>query len=307
MTVVLVVSSDNRWPVELRRHMPELEVRSFPDIGDTAAIDYALVWMPKIGLLKDLPNLKVIFSIAAGVDHVLRDPDLPKGIPIVRMHDPYQAAMMSEYAAMAVLWFHRGMPGHQHAQQSENWREPPVAYTPDFAIGVLGLGDIGRDIAARLLSFGFQIHGWSRTPRSIDGVTCHHGQDGLSEVLRLSRYVINVLPSTPATRGLLDAKHLAMMPRGGFLVNLGRGMHVVDEDLLAALDSGQLDGAFLDVFAQEPLASGHPYWRHPKVIVTPHMAGELLPRSAAKSVVAGLQRHMAGESLSHVFDPLRGY
>jgi glyoxylate/hydroxypyruvate reductase A len=223
------------------------------------------------------------------------------------MHDPYQAAMMSECAAMAVLWFHRGMHDFQRAQQSASWKQPQVVYTPDFAVGILGLGDIGRDIAAKLRVFGFQIHGWTRTPRNIEAVTCHHGLDGLATMLPLCQYVVNVLPSTTATRGLLDAQRLASMLHGAFLVNLGRGVHVVDDDLLAALDSGQIGGAFLDVFAKEPLPSDHPYWRHSKVIMTPHMAGELLPRTAAKAVVAGIRRHMAGGGLSHVYDLSRGY
>lgn len=307
MPTLLLISSQQPWPVELNRHMPELTVRRFPDVGDPALIDYALVWMPDPGLLKTLPNLKVIFSIAAGVDHILRDPDLPEGIPIVRMSDPYQAAMMSEYAVMAVLWFHRGMHDLQRAQQAARWTEPPVAYTPDFAVGILGLGDIGRDIAARLGAFGFRIHGWTRTPHHIEGITCHHGPDGLAAMLPQCRYLVNVLPSTAVTRGLLDARRLGAMLRGAFLVNLGRGVHVVDDDLLAALDSGHIAGAFLDVFAQEPLPGMHAYWRHPNVTVTPHMAGELLPRTAAKSVTTAIRRHLAGEALSHVYDSSRGY
>ncbi|MCC7045965.1 MAG: glyoxylate/hydroxypyruvate reductase A [Alphaproteobacteria bacterium] len=307
MPTLLLISSQQPWPVELNRHMPELTVRRFPDIGDPASIDYALVWMPDPGLLKTLPNLKAIFSIAAGVDHILRDPDLPKGIPIVRMSDPYQAAMMSEYAIMAVRWFHRGMHDLRRAQQEARWTEPPVAYTPDFAVGVLGLGDIGREIAARLRTFGFQVHGWTRTPRRIEDIVCHHGPDGLMAMLPKCRYVVNVLPATATTRGLLDARRFAAMPRGAFLVNLGRGMHVVDDDLLAALDRRHLAGAFLDVFVQEPLPGTHPYWRHPNVTVTPHMAGELLPRTAAKSVAAAIKQHMAGEALGHVFESSRGY
>lgn len=292
---------------ELKRHLPALEVRHHPDIGDPAAIDYVLVWMPELGLLKRLTNLKVIFSIAAGVDHILCDPDLPKGIPIVRMHDPYQVAMMSEFAVAAVLSFHRALPDYARNQVHALWQEPDVLYTPDMAVGVLGLGDIGRDIAAKLGAFGFQIHGWTRTPRTLPGVTCHHGLDGLAKMLPVCQYVVNVLPPTPATQGLINAQRLALMPRGAFLVNLGRGIHIVDSDLLAALDSGQIGGAFLDVFTEEPLPGEHPYWRHPKVIVTPHTAGELLPRTAAKSVAVDIRRYQGGDILTHVYDQARGY
>ena len=307
MSTLLLVSSEKRWLGELTRRMPDLAVRHFPDVGDPAAIDYALVWMPELGLLRKLPNLKVIFSIAAGVDHIKRDPDLPPNVPIVRMHDPYQAAMMSECAVAAVLWFHRAMPSYQRNQLRAVWEELPVLHSPDFVVGVLGLGDIGRDIAAKLGVFGFQIHGWTRTPRRYEGITCNHGPDGLEAMLPRCHYLVNVLPSTALTRSLIDLRRLSMMPRGAFLVNLGRGVHVVDDDLLAALDSGQIGGAFLDVFAEEPLPSEHPYWLHPKVIVTPHMAGELLPMTAAKAVVMGIRQHMAGATLSHVYDHARGY
>ena len=307
LPTLLLVSSDGRWANELKRNLPELEVRHWPDIGDPADIDYALVWMPEPGLLKRLTNLKVVFSIAAGVDHILRDPDLPRGIPIIRMHDPYQVAMMSEFAVAAVLSFHRALPDYARNQVNALWQEPEVLYTPDMAVGVLGLGDIGRDIAAKLGSFGFQIHGWTRTPRTLPGVTCHDGLDGLAKMLPVCRYVVIALPPTPATHGLINAQRLALMPRGAYLVNLGRGIHIVDSDLLAALDSGQIGGALLDVFAEEPLPSKHPYWRHPRVIVTPHSAGELLPRTAAKSVAADIGRHQAGETLTHVYDQMRGY
>ncbi len=307
LPTLLLVSSEEQWLNELKLHYPELEVRHYPDIGNPTAIDYALVWMPEPGLLKRLTNLKAIFSIAAGVDHILCDPDLPNGIPIVRMHDPYQVAMMSEFAVAAVLSFHRALPSYARSQVQALWQQSDVLYTPDKAVGVLGLGDIGRDVATKLGAFGFQMHGWTRTPRTFPGVTCHHGLDGLATMLPVCQYVVNVLPPTPATHGLINAQRLALMPRGAFLVNLGRGIHIVDNDLIAALDSGQIGGAFLDVFTEEPLSSENPFWRHPKVIVTPHMAGELLPRAAAKSVAAAIRRHQGGEHITHVYDHAKGY
>lgn len=307
MSTLLLVSGDKSWPAALRAAMPELEVRHFPEIGDRASIDYALVWMPELGLLASLPRLKVIFSIAAGVDHILRDPDLPPGVPIVRMSDPYQASMMAEYAAMAVLHYHRFLDDCLRDQARATWTPRKVLYTPETTVGILGLGDIGQEIARTLAGFGFQVRGWTRTPRMLPGVTCHHGADGLAEMLPHCQHLICVLPITPATRGLIDARLLAALPRGASLINLGRGAHLVEDDLLAALDSGHLRGAFLDVFAQEPLPPDHPFWRHPRVVVTPHMGGELLPRTAAASVVANIRRHQAGEPLTHVYDRGRGY
>lgn len=307
MATLLLVSGVPAWVGELRRHMPELEVRHYPAAGDKADIDYALVWMPEIGLLGSLPNLNVIFSLAAGVDHILRDPGLPATVPIVRMSDPYQCSMMSEYAVMAVLYFHRSMHEYRLDQVREIWQQRAVTYTPDFAVGILGLGDIGRAIAAKLKLFGFQVHGWSRTPKQIDGITCYAGRDGLMTMLPRCSYLICVLPVTAETRGVIDARVLAALPKGACVVNIGRGAHVVDDALLAALDGGHIGGAFLDVFNGEPLPKGHPYWRHPKVVVTPHMAGELLPPTAAKAVVANIRRHLAGEKLLHVYERARGY
>jgi glyoxylate/hydroxypyruvate reductase A len=307
MCTLLLVSGDKAWPAALRAAMPELEVRHFPEIGDRAAIEYALVWMPDLGLLASLPRLKVVFSIAAGVDHILRDPSLPPDVPIVRMSDSYQASMMAEYATMAVLHYHRFLDDCLRDQARATWTPRKVLYTPETTVGILGMGDIGQEIARRLAGIGFRVRGWTRTPRSLAGVTCHHGADGLAEMLPHCQHLICVLPITPATRGLIDAKLLAALPRGASVINLGRGAHLVEEDLLAALDSGHIRGAFLDVFAKEPLPAEHPFWRHPRVVVTPHMGGELLPRTAAASVVANIRRHRAGEPLTHVYDRGRGY
>jgi len=307
MTALLLVSDDPAWPVALERHLPDADIRIYPDIGDPGDIDYALVWAPEPGLLARLPNLKVIFSLAAGVDHILRDPDLPRDIPIVRMSDPYQCDMLAEYACLAVLYHHRFLDRTLALQARAEWEEQPVLYTPDVTVGVLGLGAIGQAIAARLAGFDFGINGWSRTARQIAGIACHHGPEQLREMLPQCQYVICALPQTPETTGLIDAAFLARMPRGGYVINVGRGAHLVEEDLLAALETGQIAGAFLDVFAQEPLPQDHAFWRHPKIVVTPHMAGELLPRTAVRSIAQGIRDHRAGRPLAHVYDSARGY
>lgn len=307
MPTLLTVSRDPRWIEEFQRLMPELALRRFPALGDRAEIDYAFAWAPEPGLLGSLPNLKVIFSLAAGVDHILRDPELPVGVPIIRMSDPYQSAMMAEYAVMAVLYRHRFLDRALADQAAETWHHQPVLYTPDTTVGVLGLGSIGLEIAARLSQLGFAVRGWSRTPKTVPGMACEHGPEGLARMLPHCHYVICVLPLTPETSGIIDRRFLASLRRGAHLVNLGRGGHVVEADLLEALDEGRLAGAFLDVFASEPLPKGHPFWRHPKIVVTPHMAGELLPRTAARSVIEGIRRHQAGLPLAHIYDPARGY
>jgi glyoxylate/hydroxypyruvate reductase A len=307
MPTLLLKSQTTSWIEELPRHLPDLKVRHHPDIGDPAAIDYALVWRPPPGLLKSLPNLKVIFSLGAGVDHILADPELPAGIPIVRLSDPHQCNLMSEYALLAVLHFHRAMPAILADQLQAKWTRQWPIYTPETAVGVLGLGDIGQDIARKFTAIGFPVHGWSRSPKQIDGITCHHGPAGLRAMLPLCRYIICVLPLTEATLGIIDAALLQALPPGAYVINMGRGGHVVDKDMLAALDTGQIAGAFLDVFDVEPLPPAHPYWRHPKIVVTPHCAGEVVPSTAAQAIVANIRRHLAGDKMHNVYQPDRGY
>lgn len=295
------------WVPALQQEMPELDIRVHPDLGDVGNIEYALVYKPPRGLLASLPNVRLIQSIAAGCDHILADPELPAGIPICRMVDDFLRAMMSEWAVYAVLHFHRDFPDYRARQQRSEWKRNWPEYTPETDVGVLGLGAIGTDVALKLAALGFRVHGWSGSAKSIEGVTSYTGPDDLARMLGKSRYVVNVLPLTEQTHGIINSETLAAMPRGSHVINLGRGGHVVDADLLAALESGHIAGAFLDVFNVEPLPADHPYWRHPKVVVTPHVAGELVPRSCAKTVAANIRRHMAGEPLLYVLDRERGY
>lgn len=294
------------WVPGLRAAMPDVEVRAAPDCGDLAEIDYALVWKPVPGFLASLPNLRLIMSIAAGVDHILADPALPE-LPIVRMSDAYLTAMMAEYAVLGVLHFHRYMPEYQAEQGQAVWHRRWPRYTPESIVGVLGLGAIGAEVARKLAALEFPVHGWSRTAKTLPGITCHHGEDGLAALLAQSQYLVCVLPLTGETRGIINAKSLAALPQGAAVINLARGGHVVDDDLLAALESGHISGAFLDVFNEEPLPPAHPYWRHPKVVMTPHVAGEIVPRSAAKAVAETIRRDQAGEPLLNLYKRDVGY
>lgn len=294
------------WQAALAREMPDLEVRLWPEAGALEEIDHALVYKPPHGMLATLPNLRAIFSIAAGVDAIVADPDLPD-VPLVRMVDDNLRDMMSEYAIYAVLHFHREMPRFFAQMPHAEWNRGWPAYTADTAVGVLGLGAIGQDVAAKLGALGFAMHGWSRSPRTVAGVTCHHGDAGLLAMAAQVRYLVCVLPLTGETRGIIGRDLLAALPRGACVINIGRGGHVDDAALLAALEDGRVAGAFLDVFNTEPLPADHPYWAHPKVWITPHIAGELVPRSCARSVVANIRRLEAGEALPHTYDFDRGY
>ena len=296
------------WADELKKALPkDIDVRLHPDIGDPREIEFALCWQPQTGLLASLPNLKLIFSMAAGFDHLLKDPERPQHVPIVRIIDDTLSTMMSEFAVYAVLGFHRYMPAFHRDQRELKWQRRWPRFTADTHVGVLGLGAIGTDVAQKLAVFGFKVHGWSRTEKISKGITCHFGKDGLFEMLSQCQQTVCVLPLTKETSGILNNETLNAMPRGAYVTNIGRGGHVVDQDLLDALDSGQIAGAFLDVFNEEPLPTDHRYWSHPDVVMTPHIAGEIVPRSCAKSIAANIERFREGDAVIGIADLDRGY
>ena len=297
------------WRRALTDALPDLEFRKFPEeTGDPAEVEFALVWRPKPGSLLAYPNLKTIFSLGAGVDHILLGGgDLPKDVPIVRLIDAALTSDMTQYVVHWALHFHRSFQIYRAAQAEARWSRLPYPAAAERRIGILGLGVLGSDTARALVTMGFDVAGWSRSPKAIDGVMSFHGAGRLMDFLARSDILICLLPLTPNTQGLLNGERLAALPRGAFVINPARGAHVVDADLLAALDSGQIDGAALDVFAREPLASDHPFWRHPKVIVTPHIASHTTPRSAAAQVAANIQRIRRGEQPENQVDPTRMY
>jgi len=294
------------WIEPLRQAAPELEFRVWPDVGDPDEIDFAIVWHHEPGTLVQFRKLKAILSLGAGVDHVVRDADLPD-VPVGRIVDERLTAGMSEYAVLHVLWQFREMPllAAQQAEHRWQYREPPDAQST--TVGILGLGTIGRDIARKLAVFDFRIAGWSRTAKAVDGIACYHGADGLTPFLNACRFLVCVLPLTPETRGIVNRDTLAALPAGAHVINIGRGPLVVDDDLLAALDSGHIAGATLDVFSQEPLPADHRYWSHPRVVVTPHNAGDSLPEFVVPQILANIRAALDGRPLLNPVDRRRGY
>ncbi|HKU98584.1 MAG TPA: glyoxylate/hydroxypyruvate reductase A [Vineibacter sp.] len=284
-----------------------IDLRAWPDIGNAADIEIALAWKPPPGALARFANLKLIVSTGMGVDHLLVDPDLPADVPIVRVIDPGLVGQMAEYAIYWTLHHHRDMDIYATQQRQRLWRDVPFTDTATRRVGVMGLGEIGADTARKLALLGFATAGWSRSPRSIDGVDCFHGADGFEAFLKRTDILVDVLPMTPQTAGILDARALSLLPAGAFLINMARGGHVVDRDLIAALDSGHLSGAALDVFHVEPLAVDHPFWIHPKIKVTPHIAGPTNPRTAAESVADNVRRLRSGQALVNLIDRKAGY
>lgn len=294
------------WEAALRRHAPDLDLRLAEAMGDRAEIETALVWKPPVGLLSNLPNLKAVFSLAAGVDALLGDTSLPD-VPLVRMVDPSLTASMSEYVLLAALSYLREFDlfaANARAGRWE-WRLPP--HPGERQVGVMGTGVLGADAAHALAAHGFKVSAWSRTQRSLDGIAFHAGADGLETFLADLDILVCLLPLTEATRGILAAKLFKALKPGCRLINVARGAHLVEADLLEALENGTIAHATLDVFAEEPLPPQHPFWLHPRVTVTPHIASCGRPETAARTVADNLERLARGMPLMNVVDRRRGY
>ncbi len=295
------------WREALRRRLPDLELRIHPEIGDPRDIEAALVWLPPPGLLASLPNLRAIFSLGAGVDRLLEDRSLPAHLPLCRMVDPSLTASMAEFVLLHALRYHRDLDVYEAQQRRALWRlrlpKPPSA----TRIGIMGLGELGAAAARLLVVHGFRVKGWSRTRKRIEGVESFAGSEELAPFLADLSVLVCLLPLTAETRGILNARLFARLPAGARLVNLARGAHLVEEDLVGALESGQLAHATLDVFREEPLPPTHPFWSHPRITVTPHVAAYSLPETGAELVAENWRRLQAGEPLLHVVDRARGY
>jgi len=300
-------AATSRWRPLLAGLLPEHEIRYWPEIGDKAAIEYALVWHPEPGLLATLPKLKMIFGLGAGIDHLLKDPALPRHVPIVRLVDPYMTDAMSEFVALSVLRLHRQDPDYLAQQHAGRWEEREQKNAAERCVGILGFGTLGMDAGSKLKGLGFDVAGWSRGGKAVPGFATFAGAGGLDVFLGRTEILVCLLPLTPETTGILNARTFARMPRGASIVNAGRGGHLVEEDLIPALDSGQLSGAALDVFREEPLPPEHPFWRHPRIIVTPHIAAETHPPTAAPIIRDAIRQCEAGQPIANTVDLARGY
>src|SRR5258707_3777259 len=296
-----------RWRPLLGELMPEHEFRFWPEIGDPAAIEYAMVWQPPPRLLASLRNLRLIVGLGAGVDHLLRDPELPRHIPIMRLVDPYMTDAMSEYVVLQVLRLHRQDLDYLAQQRARLWEEREQKNAAERPVGILGFGTLGQDAGRKLKALGFPVAGWSRTAKAVPGFATFGGADGLAALAARSEILVCLLPLTAATEAILNAGLFARLPRGAGLVNAGRGGHLIEADLIPALDSGQLGGAVLDVVRDEPLPREHPFWRHPRIILTPHIAAETHPPTAAPILREAIRRFEARLPVPNVVDLARGY
>ena len=309
MTVVVRLGNARAewWRDALEKLLPGVEVRLWDQPGDKADIEYAVVWKPPPGGLKTFPNLKCIVSMGAGIDHLLADPELPRDLPVIRTVGPDLRQRMREYLALHVLRFHRRLPDIQAAQQRKDWDQIITPPAPQRTVGVMGLGNMGAETAHTLAALGFSVRGWSRRPKRLHGIECFHGEEQFETFLARCEILICLLPLTPATEGILNHRLFAKLPEGACLINVGRGAHLVEKDLIPALDSGQLGGATLDVLNVEPPAEDHPFWTHPKILLTPHIASLIDPESGAKVIAENLKRFMAGQPVPDMVDLKQGY
>lgn len=293
---------------------PDRDVRAYPDTGNTADIKYALAWRAPFGALAQFENLELIVSVGAGVDHLFTDPDLPD-VPIVRYVDPDLTARMVQYVVLQTLYHVRRMTEFQSQQRARQWTFLPEPMPGEVRVGIMGIGVLGQACAKALGTLGYQLNGWSRNQKSVDGVTCFAGDAGLDPFLNQTDVLIVLLPFTPATKGILNRDLFAKLSASGrhhrlpgpVLINAGRGGLQVETDILAALDAGALYAASLDVFETEPLPSDSPLWAHERIVITPHNAAESANESITRYFLRQIERLEGGLPIENVVDPKVGY
>lgn len=297
------------WQGCFAEFLPRLTLRWWDDPSlDPVAIDYALVWAPEAGRLRRFVNLKAIFGAGAGVDLITRDPDWPSHVPLVRCVPPEAGQRMAEYVIWAALSIVRDGRRMVLAQHSGLWDEfEPARTARDYRLGIMGLGEIGQAVAQAVQAVGFQVQGWSRSPKNLPGIRSFAGADERDAFLASTDILVCLLPATPETAGMIAAPLLSRLPKGASLIQVGRGMHHEMDDILVALDAGQLAGAIMDVFDQEPLPADHPAWRHPRITISPHNASTPTRRERARFIAGAIQALQRDEALSCLYDPKRGY
>jgi glyoxylate/hydroxypyruvate reductase len=313
MTILVAVRGwkPDHWIHALQGAAPDRRIVLPSDAFDSATVRYALVWKPEPGYLATFPNLEVIFSLGAGVDHLTTDPALP-ALPVVRIVDPDLTSRMTEWVVLNVLLHHRRHAHYAAAQAAGAWRPLRQWAAGAVRVGIMGLGELGRDAARALLSLGFKVGGWSRTEKQMDGVDCFHGTEGLGPFLARTDILVSLLPLTAETENLIDRAVIDALakdgPLGGpVILNAGRGRSLVEADLVDALADGRVRGASLDVFASEPLPPDSPLWRAPNLFLTPHVAAESDPVALSRYVIGEITAYEAGRPLRHLVDRGKGY
>ena len=296
-----------RWMDALHRVLPKAKVRLWQS-GDNEPADYAVVWKPPVELLKGRAGLKAVFNLGAGVDSILQLGDaLPQSVPIVRLDDAGMGVQMAEYVTYAVLRYFRRFDEFDLQARRGEWKFMKPHDKADFRVGLLGLGVLGTRVAQSLAHFEFPLCGWSLTPKDLPGIDCYAGQAGLDPFLRACRVVVCMLPLTPETTGILNRKNMEKLPQGAYVINVARGAHVVEADLLELVQFGHIEGATLDVFGHEPLPPAHPFWNEPEITITPHIAALTVRDESVKQIAEKIRALEQGSLIRGIVDRLKGY
>jgi len=291
----------------LQDALPEWDVACWPEDVDAESVTHVAAWKPPAGFFKRFPKLQVVFVLGAGVDKFLQRDDLGEQVKIVRLTDAGMAQQMTEYCLYGVLHYQRQMDVYQQQQRAGQWLPQPARLAKAVRVAILGLGQLGAQVAQNLAKMGYRVSGWSRQPRQLDGVTCVHGDAGLRSLLPETDVLFCVLPATPETSPLLDDERLGWLPLDSAIINAGRGSLIDQDALLAQLDRGRLRFALLDVFAEEPLGEKHRFWQHPRVLITPHIAAETVPAEAVGQIAANLRALASGLAVTGLVERRRGY
>lgn len=295
-----------RWVAALATRLPEAQTFASRH-GSGPLADYAIGWMPPDDFFSAQTHLRAFFSAAAGVDHLLDHPGLPAALPLIRLEDAGMGTQMAHYCLHEVLRLQRRSADFEAQQRLAAWRDLHVEPPSAWPVGIVGLGVLGTQVARTIAAAGFPVRGYSQRPRQVDGVACFDASRGLRECLAGCRVVVLLLPLTPASTDLFDTERLSWLPRGAWLINVGRGGLLVEQALLDALDAGRLSGATLDVFRHEPLPATHPFWAHPKIRITPHVSAVTLVEQSAVQIADKLRRFEHGLAVEGTVDRSRGY
>lgn len=310
MTIAVSLPADDKtewWCQMLRDLMPDWDIYPIAKVPDPDAVTYSVVWRPATGAMAPFKNLKAIVSLGAGIDHVLADKQLPLDVPIIRTVGTDLTQRMKEYVALHVLRHHRELPAIQANQARQVWEQIIVPPATERRVGVMGLGNLGAAAAELLTQIGFKVSGWSRSKKDLPGIQCYSGSEGFGAFLDGTEILVCLLPLTESTRGILNADTFNRLKRGACIINAARGQHLVDSDLLEALNSGQIGGATLDVFHVEPLPSVHPFWSNPKITVTPHVASLIDAPTGSKIVAKNIRTFEETGTVADLADAKRGY
>ena len=304
---VLVISPGRDpevWARELRNQHPGMNVYVYPEAHDKEGVEFAVSWKHPRGIYKNYPNLKVIASMGAGVDHITSDPDIPEHIKITRVIDNDLSNDMSAFVLALILDYLRNISYHH---ESRKWEPKKYKRIGDVQVGILGLGVLGTAVAQTLKQNGFKVSGWANSSRDLEDIQTYSGADQLDDFLEKTSILVNLLPLTPQTENILNKGLFQKLPEGAFVINVARGEHLNEKDLLEMIDSGHLSGASLDVFRKEPLPEDHPFWSHPKIHITPHIASVTNPRSVVPQIIENYERMTEEEELLNVVERQKGY